>query len=87
MPKPFKGVISEWYRDGDVICGRCEYHPDMQERMTADAILHNAIVRGCGMHTSRIERLDHRGEFVLCETKNSYYVLVQPREFAKPPVG
>ena len=85
MIKPFKGVISEWYRDGDVICGRCEYHTDMQERVTTDAVLHDLIVRGCDMHTSQIERLDHRGTFVLCETKNSYYVLVQPQVSAVAP--
>jgi hypothetical protein len=76
--KPFKGVIREWYRDGDVICGICEYHPDA-EVLTARAVIGDGIVQGYPMHTSRVIGVEQRGSFAICETKNSFYVLILPR--------
>jgi hypothetical protein len=76
--KPFKGVIREWYRDGDVICGICEYHPDA-EVLTARAMLDNGLVQGYPMHTSKVIKVEERESFAICETKNSFYVLVLPR--------
>lgn len=76
--KPFKGVISGWHRDGDVICGRCEYHADA-EPLSAGAILTNGVVKDYGISTSRVEKIEERGSFAICETKNSFYVLVDPR--------
>lgn len=74
MTKPFKGVIKNWHRDGDVIVGECEYHPNAVP-LSPDAVLHNGIVAGCRMHTSRVEKIEDRGGFSICETKNSFYVL------------
>jgi hypothetical protein len=78
MTKPFRGVIKNWYRDGDVVVGDCEYHRD-QEPLSAAAILNNGIVQNHGMHTSRVMIMHEFGAFTLCETKNSYYVLTEPR--------
>lgn len=76
--KPFKGVIRHWHRDGDVIVGKCGYHKDAVP-MSMDAVVHNQIVVGHEMHTSKIENLeDHGFGVVMCETKNSVYALVDP---------
>ena len=83
--KPFNGVISGWYRDVDVICGKCQWHADALEQISVTAMLNNLIVRGHDMHTSRIEKIEDRGVFAMCETKNSFYILVQPRVFAAAP--
>jgi hypothetical protein len=76
--KPFKGIISQWYRDGDVICGICEYHPDA-EVLTVKAMFDNGLVQGYQMHTSKVINVEERESFAICETKNSFYVLVLPR--------
>lgn len=76
--KPFKGVIRQWYRDGDVICGICEYHKD-SEALSASAMLRNAVVPDYGVHTSRVENIEDRGSFSICETKNSIYILIDAR--------
>lgn len=73
--KPFKGVISDWVRDGDVIVGTCQYHPEMETELTPNAIMFDGIVKGHRMHTSRVEKIEYRGSFSLLETKNSFYIL------------
>lgn len=78
--KPFKGVISNWHRDGNVIVGRCQYHPEMQNEITLHAVMNDAIVRDQEMHTGRIGKIEDRGSFQICETKNSFYILIEPRE-------
>ena len=80
--KPFKGVISDWYRDGKVILGRCLWHREMFDQVTAQAIMQDAPVRYQEIHTSAVEKVSDRGTFAICETRNSYYVLINPRESA-----
>lgn len=75
--KEFKGVISGWHRDGDVIVGKCAYHRDAVE-MSAMAVVHNMVVQGHPMHTSKVHHFIDHGTFALCETKNSFYVLIEP---------
>lgn len=78
--KPFKGVIKDWYRDGDVVCGVCAYHVEA-EPMSAHAVLHNGVVVGERMHTSRIVScMSSSNGWTLLETRNSFYILIEPRK-------
>lgn len=85
-PKPFKGVISNWWRedlgDCEIVNGICEWHRD-QEAFA----LHtprDPIAQHLEMHTSRVVKIDNRGAYAICETKNSIYVLVRPRATEAP---
>lgn len=77
--KPFKGVLRDWYRDGGVVIGSCAYHQDMRDGLDTDALLNDRIVRDLPMHTSEVLSIDDRGTYSICETRNSVYVLIEPR--------
>lgn len=69
MKKPFKGIISNWNMLEGRINGTCEYHTTYE----------NGIVQGLNMTTSEvlsIVPLSMRATAALCETHNSFYVLV-----------
>jgi hypothetical protein len=76
--KEFKGIISNWTRDGDVVVGTCDYHVNAVP-FSPEALLSDQLIEEQPMHTSRVERIEDRGAFSICETKNSFYVLVAPR--------
>ena len=62
--KPFKGVISHWKEDGNVIVGYAQYH-DNRDWQYGD------------IHTSRVLNLQVlNSDMILCETKNSFYLLI-----------
>ena len=75
--KPFQGVIYEWRRAGDMIVGKCRWHMN-QHQPSLEAVLRNDIIVGGEMRTSKIVRMEDRGSFVLCETRNSFYALIEP---------
>lgn len=65
--KPFKGVISGWCMIDNRVHGTCVFHTDYD----------NGIERGQRMITSPVHAiLNHFGATV-CETKNSFYVLIK----------
>lgn len=80
--KPFKGVIKDWYRDCGAVSGVCAYRVEA-EPMSAHAVLHNGIVVGERMHTSYVVKLLDFDTFAVLETRNSYYILIEPRNGGK----
>jgi hypothetical protein len=69
--KPFKGVISRWQKVGNRVAGMCEQHVDAPCIRTGIAVGYEII-------TSAIVKIEDRGSFAICETRNSIYVLVSP---------
>ena len=67
MDKKFCGIITGWRQEGEVIRGTCETHLD-EDR--------TGIQQGDYMHTSAVEKITDFGTFKLCETRNSFYVLI-----------
>jgi hypothetical protein len=73
-PKPFKGVISHWYRIGDRVHGIYRYihggprgnFLELDHEVTTSAVVH----------------LGESGHLALLEMRNSVYLLVDPVEVA-----
>lgn len=88
--KPFKGVIRDWSCIEGVARGICVWHADSVP-MSAHAALYDAIVAGERMRTSKVVEILYFDTFAMLHTKNSYYVLIEPRGEANgkrgdPPV-
>lgn len=65
--KPFKGVISGWYLIDGRVHGTCVFHMDYN----------NGIERGRRMTTSLVHTILNQFGATVCETKNSFYVLIK----------
>lgn len=65
--KPFKGVIGPWYKAGDTIIGKIVWHKDH---------VGYHFRPGQIMQTSPVVKITKRASFHICETRNSFYVLL-----------
>lgn len=77
--KPFKGVIRDWSCIEGVVRGICVWHADSVP-MSAHAALFDEIVAGERMRTSKVVNILDFDTFSILQTKNSYYVLIEPRK-------
>jgi len=75
--KPFQGVIGKWSQRDGRITGHCYWHRVDQERGGRPATAATFMGKADGITTSPVATIKSVAPGVmLCETKNSYYLLV-----------